>query len=749
VPQLTLDLEGRITAINPAACLLGGWSSDREVLGRLVTWFLEPSEREEAERRLAPVLRGEIDRTQRLRRIRRADGNYVDATVIVSAVRDADGTVSRIEGVVQDVSSDLAVHRALEATEEKWQLLAVHSADVALLCDEAGLIRFVSAAVGRQFGYDPGALVGADRFSCFHPDDEPHARTTWAEATDSPGLPVSLEARVIDGNGKWRWVEQVITSRLDIPGVESVVVNIINIDSLKHAEQQLQEISGHDPLTGSATRERLLDELAIVLTDAARATGVAVAILDLDRFSLINAGLGQDAGDVVLIGVARRLQAAAFEGEVVARLGGDRFALLLTDADNAAALRVRVGELLRVVADAQEIEDACVTVTASAGVAFGQACGPSDLLQSAEAALREAKSDIHDPVRIVRAGSPSMAIARAVLIEELKRALLANELVVHFQPVLSLTDGRVAAAEALVRWHHPERGLLGPSEFIDAAEASGLIVDVGRVVLRQACVAAARWGNLGNQSDPFHVAVNLSAKQLMAAGAVELVQESLAAAGADPRNLMLEVTESAVMADVEVASATLQQLRDLGVAVAVDDFGTGYSSLTYVKRFPVTALKVDRSFVAGLGTDEDDAAIVASVISLARAVRMDCIAEGVETHGQRLALQALGCGYAQGFLWAPALDPVQFDAWARDHQPAEVLRTAPVTAENGQRTSRDEQARGAAAPALLARIAALQSQGASLHSIAAALNAEQTLTARGKRWHPRSVAKLIAGHRAT
>ena len=348
-------------------------------------------------------------------------------------------------------------------------------------------------------------------------------------------------------------------------------------------------------------------------------------------------------------------------------------------------------------------------------------------------------------MRVVAGTATSTATEQARLVEDLRRGLRNDELVVQYQPVLSLTDGRVVAAEALVRWQHPEHGLLGPGAFIDAAEDSGLIIDVGKKVLAAACQAAARWAHLGTADEPFQVAVNLSAKQLTMPGVVDLVRDSLGRRGAAPANLMLEVTESAVMADVEATSATLQQLRELGIAIAVDDFGTGYSSLTYVRRFPVTSLKIDRSFVAGLGIDDDDAAIVASVISLARAIRVDCIAEGVETLQQGLALQAFGCRYAQGFLWSPALDADAFGAWVQAHDPAHVLDTR---AEQPERSPGRRPARAhtllPAAPGVLARMTALQAQGASLATIAAALNAEQLLTLEGKRWHPRSVAQVIA-----
>lgn len=743
--RLTADQQARILVVDPATCRLGGWSSEADLIGRSLLEVLAPQDRQAAAQSLAAAVSSQTSQVEPITRILHASGRLVAAQVVISAIRDRDGDVLGWEAVFADVDAEWAMLPTLDDREHEWRLLTVHSADVALLCDLDGTVRFVSAAVGRQFGYKPEGLIGADGFSFFHADDEPHARARWAQAAASPGHPVTFEARVRDVEGRWRWVEQVVTSRLDVPEIRAMVVNLVDIDRRRRAENALIEIARRDPLTGAATRELLLIGLDATLANAATARHSAVAVLDLDRFKLINTAHGHEVGDRVLVATAMRLREATFDGELVARLGGDRFAVILHDTESPAALKARLQELLAALSGRPIVQAPAMSVTASAGAAYGPAANAIELLQSAEAALHEAKADVHNPLRVAAGAATPTAITEAVLLEDLKRGLLADEMVVHYQPILSLTTGAISGVEALVRWQHPERGLLLPGVFIDTAEDSGLIIDIGQKVLLEACAAAARWAHLGSDDLPFHIAINLSAKQLVTAAAVELVEKSLAAAGAHPRNLMLEVTESAVMADVEAVSATLQQLRDLGLAIAIDDFGTGYSSLTYLKRFPVTALKIDRSFINGLGSDEDDAAIVASVISLARAVHLDCIAEGIETDQQRGALQHLGCGYGQGFLWSPARTADDFDQWARQHQPASVM------AHGGKPSTKkravDRRGRNPATPpGLLARIAALQAEGASLHTIAAALNAENILTDTGKRWHPRSVAQVVANH---
>jgi PAS domain S-box-containing protein/diguanylate cyclase (GGDEF)-like protein len=746
VPQMTSDAGAVIIAANPAACRFFGCACDKDLLGRSVVDLMPEEDRPEARERLVQLQTGLIDRSTHTRRFQHAAGHVLEADVTLFVVRDDDGRPARFEAVFEDVTEVRAWQRALEASEERWRQLALHANDVAFLADEEGVIRFVSAAVTARFGYAYDEIVGKVGFDFFHPDDEPTARAVWVRAVAEPSSTHRFEARVRSGDGTWRWVEETVTNSLHVPGVASMVANLVDITERRLAQDAVTDLVEHDPLTGAGTRDGLMRALDAVLADPLRGARVAVVVLDLARFKLINLAHGHRVGDEVLAETGRRLRARTFEGELVARLAGDRFALLLEGVDSGGALATRSKDLLAAVAAPCTGAAAGICVTASAGAAHGPAADAVSLLQAAEAALRQAKADIGEPVRVVPGTASSSATEQARLVEDLRRGLRADELVVHFQPVLSLQTGRVVAAEALVRWQHPQRGLLGPRAFIDAAEDSGLIVDVGTTVLAAACAAAPRWAHLGTDDEPVQVAVNLSAKQLTTPGVVDLVRSSLGRRGTSPRNLMLEVTESAVMADVDATSRTLQQLRELGISIAVDDFGTGYSSLTYVRRFPVTSLKIDRSFVAGLGIDDDDAAIVSSVVSLARAIRVDCIAEGVETVQQGLALQAFGCRYAQGHLWSPAVDADAFDAWVEGHDPDRVLAT-PAEPSVPERVPARHSRRHAllpAAPAVLARVSALQSQGASLTTIAAALNSEQLLTAEGKRWHPRSVAQVIA-----
>ena len=743
VGQVTLTPDGVILDVNRALCALSGYER-RDLLGRHVTDFLSDEDVDRTTAELSLLATGALSDVQGPRVLRRADGCLVETEVGVFPVRDErSGEVLRLEASVEDVSAAAAAHRELQLRDARWRSMTLHSADVPLFCDADARLLFVSDSVTSVFGYCVEQLLGGDGWSFVHPDDEARVRLIWDVVVAGPtAASETFELRVLHADGTWHWAELSLTNHLADPAVEAMIVNLLDVSGRKAAEAVLGEIAGTDALTGLPTRTPLLAVLdAAFAADLASST--AVAVVDVVRMKLVNDTYGQRRGDRLLCEVADRLRTAVGPEVVVGRLAEDRFGVLLSGLADVAEVFEACAAIVTAMEGPIRIEEYALKVDLTIGAALGPAVEGGALLAAAESALRTAKEGLTGPMHVVRAESASAEVGRARLVEDLGRGLQCDELVVHFQPVLSLTDGRPVAAEALVRWAHPEKGLLGPGAFIDAAEDSGLIIQVGEKVLLEACRAAARWAG-GAAQPSFHVAVNLSARQLIGGGVVDAVRRALAETGARPASLMLEVTESAVMSDVDAAVTTLQELRGLGIGIAIDDFGTGYSSLTYLKRFPVTALKIDRSFVTGLGSNGDDAAIVTSVIDLADALRLDCIAEGVETEQQRLVLQALGCPYGQGFLWSPALDLAAFERWAATAAPTRRPLPSPGL---GQSTSRRPVGRRpvpAPDPAAVAKATELQEQGASPATIAAVLNAEQHLTPQGKRWTSRSVAHLLA-----
>ena len=431
----------------------------------------------------------------------------------------------------------------------------------------------------------------------------------------------------------------------------------------REAETRLVHQAYHDPLTDLPNRALLLDRLGQALARAGRRDEtVGVLFLDLDRFKLVNDSLGHPAGDRLLIEVAARLGGCARPGDTVARLGGDEFVVLL----DGLAETAEAGKVADQVAEALEAPFALgehdVAVTASIGVALagpGQA-GPSELLRDADVALYRAKERGKARYAVFDPGMGAGVRQRAALEADLRWALERGELRLAYQPLVELATGRVAAAEALARWAHPERGPVPPAEFIPLAEDTGLIVPLGRWVLDEACRQARAWAE--EHADPPVVAVNLSARQFQHPDLVEDVAEALLRSGLSPRLLELELTESAVMADPEAAVATLRQLKGLGTGLAIDDFGTGYSSLGYLRRFPLDLLKIDKAFVAGLGRIAEDAAIVEAVVGLAHTLGLRVVAEGVETADQAARLRGLGCELAQGYLFGKPVTPEELGA---------------------------------------------------------------------------------------
>jgi diguanylate cyclase (GGDEF)-like protein len=379
----------------------------------------------------------------------------------------------------------------------------------------------------------------------------------------------------------------------------------------------------------------------------------AVMFLDLDRFKLVNDGLGHDAGDELLAAVATRLRGSLRPGDTVARFGGDEFVLLFESVADRSRAEALANRVLSCFEQPFRIDGEDLRVSASLGVAlYDAAHTAAELVRDADAAMYRAKGQGRGRMQMFDATTREHDLARVHTENALRSALDHDELRVHYQPIFSLRDLRTVGVEALVRWQHPTRGLLPPSEFIDVAEDSGLIVPLGAWVLAESCRQLVEWNSQLPDDRKLSLSVNLSARQLAEPGLVETVRSTLQAAGIDPMivDVWLEVTETLVLRDPESAAARLTELRSLGVRLAVDDFGTGYSSLSYLRRFPVSALKIDRAFVAGLGQSSEDEAIVLAVVHLAHALGLEVVAEGVESDVQLSRLREIGCDFAQGYL---------------------------------------------------------------------------------------------------
>jgi diguanylate cyclase (GGDEF)-like protein len=425
----------------------------------------------------------------------------------------------------------------------------------------------------------------------------------------------------------------------------------------KAFEERLAHHSMHDPLTGLPNRLLFLDRLGQAIARCVRTrSSVGVAFLDLDRFKNVNDSLGHDAGDELLVAVARELESVIRPGDTVARFGGDEFTVLCEDLPSDTAREQTIGiaeRLLAAVIRPVVVRGTEMYIGASVGIALATSGEerPEELLRDADAAMYHAKEAGRGRVEVFDDAMRARALTAHATENALHRALERDEFRLFFQPIVNLSDARCVGAEALLRWQHPERGLLPPAEFVPLAEETGLVVQIGWWVLEEAARNAARWQL--EQSEPFLVSVNLSARQLAQPDLAERVAAVIAETGVRPSSLCFEITESVLMDDAEAVLDLIARVRSLGVQFSIDDFGTGYSSLGYLKRFPVDSVKIDRSFVSGLGSDPGDAAIVSAVIGLAHALGLRVTAEGVETEEQLMALIALECDEAQGYFFSP------------------------------------------------------------------------------------------------
>ena len=457
----------------------------------------------------------------------------------------------------------------------------------------------------------------------------------------------------------------------------------VRTSGLEVANRQLRHLATHDALTGLPNRVLLDDRLAQAMAQADRSgTSFAVLVCDLDRFKTINDSLGHSAGDQLLQEVAGRLIALTRSVDTVARYGGDEFVLLVSPiatAEDATGLAARVITALQA---PMRIAGIDVHTSPSVGIAFypGDGASGDALLARADAAMYCAKQRGRGNVQCFAAGMNAGAEDRVQLESDLHSAVALNQLRLHYQPKVDTATGDVRSAEALVRWQHPVRGLIGPGEFIPLAEECGLVGAIGEWVLREACRQARAWQQGGVA--PLRVSVNLSASQFRQEGLVATIRSALDAAGLQPRFLEVELTESAVMTDPEESISILEQLSTMGVLVSVDDFGTGYSSMSYLRRFPIDKLKIDRVFISEIMDRPEDASIVRAIVSLAHSLRLKVVAEGVETPSQLAFLRAVGCDEYQGFHFSKPLPASEFEDLIRELRDGE----APLSEEDAIRT---------------------------------------------------------------
>jgi diguanylate cyclase (GGDEF)-like protein/PAS domain S-box-containing protein len=515
-------------------------------------------------------------------------------------------------------------------------------------------------------GYSRGEALGRNVLFLQGEDHEQPEIEALVEAVRDE-RPHHAALRSYRKDGSMYWIEVHVAPVRNAEGIATHFITVLNdVSETRRYQEELAHKANYDSLTGLANRNLFSDRINHAIARCARyRSRMSVCVAGLDKFRAVNDSLGFAAGNELLRAIAARLRSRFRAVDTIARPGGDEFALLLVDQPGEPAVAGQIQRLQEVFSQPFPIGDREVHLGAAIGIsAFPQdGDDAATLLKRAEIAMHRAKEQGPNSYRMFTSEMGSRAVERLTLESDLRRALERDELELYYQPRITLDTGRIDGAEALLRWNHPRRGKVSPATFIPLAEETGLIVPIGEWVLREACRQNRAWREAG--LPPLTVAVNMSAPQFRSSGIAARIATLLGEAGLDPRGLEIELTESLVMHDAEEVVAILRELKAMGVMLAIDDFGTGYSSLSYLKRFPVDRLKIDQSFVRGIATDSDDAAIASAVISLGRSLGLRVVAEGVETEAQRAFLKARGCHEIQGYLVGKPMPAADLEAVLR------------------------------------------------------------------------------------
>ena len=660
IAMMIVSPEGGFLDVNPAACALYG--RERSELLSL-TWqeLTHPDDLDKGLGDVADLLAGRIDSIRVRKRFVRSDGSVMHADLSVSPIRDAGGEALFQVAQMVDVTEQVRSEERLRRSEDELRMILDSSPDAIVRLDGEGRILFVNATVGANGIIDTEGLVGS-YFADFAPPD---ANDDWGDhirAVFATGEAVSFEIQVGEVWGNAWWDVRIVPTLDERGQVTHVTVLARDISSQKHAELALLDAATHDPLTGLANRAELYSEIERALSASARSgAATAVMMLDLDRFKGVNDSLGHATGDGLLLAAARRIQATVRGGDMAGRLGGDEFVVVMRDlADPTESARV-AERLVAAFREPMAVGDLALVTTASVGLTVADAesaTDPARLLDEADTALYAAKQSGRDRLSYFDDALRTVVDARRRTEDELRHALDRGELELWFQPEIDLATGRVRAAEALLRWRHPSGELMAAERFIHVAEESGLILDIGDWVVREACRQAASWA-ADRPEDPPVVRVNLSLAQLSDVELGATVRGALHAAGLPAHLLCVEVDEGTLLRSAAVTAEALAALREMGVLVAVDAFGTGDTPLSYLRDFPVDVLKLDRSFVTTLVDDDGDRRLVAGILALAGELDLPVTAKSVETDDQLEALRRLGCETAQGWVFWPAIEPAR------------------------------------------------------------------------------------------
>jgi diguanylate cyclase (GGDEF)-like protein/PAS domain S-box-containing protein len=649
-----LDNAGRFVLVNPKFCEIAGYSA-AELKRMSVPSLLPPN--------VTPQLfYRALENESGVREVElvRSGGNRVAVEISVAPVETT--AEKLVLGIVRDVSA----RRRAQATMRQLSQAIEQSADTVLISNYEGIIEYVNPAFETVTGYSLADVMGkTPRIVKSGRHDGAFYRHMWTTIRSGHSFEHVFVNKRKDGSLYYE--EKTITPLRSSAGqITHFVATGKDITDRMHTQERLEFLAHHDPLTQLPNRSLFLDRLDRALARAAwHERLVGIMYIDLDRFKNINDTLGHDAGDEVLQSLTKRLLARVRDGDTVARLGGDEFALLLDDIASSRDIVAIAKNLLETIQTPFTVGSQQFFLTASIGISLFPHDGsdPRALLKHADVAMYRAKELGKNTYQFYSAEMGARAFERLTLESSLRHAITEHQFTLHYQPQVDARSGKIVGAEALLRWQHPDFGLVSPAAFIPLLEETGLITTVGEWVLDTACHHAREWHGAGHEK--LSVSVNVSARQFNHPTFRQRCSEIIKASGVDPAQVEFELTESAIMVDDRYTQETLRSLASIGSRIALDDFGTGYSSLTHLQRFSIDTLKIDRSFVQDLPNDGDDAAIIAAIIGLARGLGLNLVAEGVERDDQRAFLLAHDCAVMQGYYFSPAVPYAAFMALLR------------------------------------------------------------------------------------